>query len=362
MISRIETGSINSKNKTPIMKADKAHPSFGGLGELALKGIQMCEAQPMINVTVLDLSTAIIPRSIFETFIGSKQKNENGEPQKRKLNIFGGFEALRRESSGLLINCIIPSFVVTGVAALLNKPVMNGFSGAKLWHSWANSEAMDKIHKYFKASNGATAEDRMFNTLKSMINDIEGVDGDISKGGLKKFKDILSGNEEYEKLLRETAKNIVSKAPDKGYKKKLYEFIVNQTGVAENIRFADETKFSTSSLNHICSSAADVLHGISNVGIVDDADKVTQYFKKANRLVNGKSILGLLGVIVPLAISAQPINRWITHKLSGQKGAPIYNDEHTRDLTPSEKRKLTAEKFFAVPLMWAVAGLSMLMD
>jgi len=366
MISKIQTGSVNSKGNPPKIKADKAQPNFGGLGEAvlngALKGIQVCEAQPMINVTVLDLSTAIIPRTILETFIGSKQKDENGEKKARKLNLFGGFEAFRRESSGLLINCIIPSFIVTGVAALLNKPIMNGFSKAKLWNSWANSEAMDKIHKYFAASSGANAEERMFNTLKSLINDIEGVDGDISKGGLKKFKDILTGNEEYEKLLHETAKNIVSKAPDDGYRKKLYEFLVKQTGVAENIRFAGENKFSTSSLSHICNSAGDVLHGISKVGIIDDADKVAQYFKKANRLVNGKSILGLLGVIIPLAISAQPINRWITHKLSGQKGAPIYNDEHTHDLTPTEKKKLTAEKFFAVPLMWGVAGLSMLMD
>ena len=48
--------------------------------------------------------------------------------------------------------------------------------------------------------------------------------------------------------------------------------------------------------------------------------------------------------------------------MSGKKGAPIYNDDQERILTPEEKKKLTAQKFVAVPLMWAVAGLSMLMD
>lgn len=362
MISKVELGSINSKNHTPKTRANNAQVEFKGLGELALKGIQMCEAQPMVNVTVLDLSTAIVPRTIFETFIGSKRTDENGEKKERKLNLFGGFEAFRRESSGLIINCIIPSFVVTAVATLFNKPVMNGFSKAGLATSWANGEAIGKIQKYYNASKGANTEERMFNTLKSMFDDIEGVDGDISKGGLKKFKEIFANNKEYESHLREMAKNIVSKAPDKGYKKKLYEFLVKESGIAENIRFAGENKFSTSSLNHICTSAGDILHGMSKVGITDDSQKVAQYFKKANILVNVKSVVGLLGVIIPLALMAQPINRLITHKLSGQKGAPIYNDENSRDLTPEEKRKLTAEKFFAVPLMWGVAGLSMLMD
>ena len=78
-------------------------------------------------------------------------------------------------------------------------------------------------------------------------------------------------------------------------------------------------------------------------------------------MVNAKSIAGL-GMIIPLAVAAQPINRWITHKLSGKKGAPIYNDDKERILTPEEKKQLTARKFIDVPLMWGVAALSMLMD
>ena len=64
---------------------------------------------------------------------------------------------------------------------------------------------------------------------------------------------------------------------------------------------------------------------------------MSKYFSKAKKLVNWKSVAGL-GIIIPLAIAAQPINRWITHKLSGKKGAPIYNDEKERILTPEEKK------------------------
>ena len=102
-----------------------------------------------------------------------------------------------------------------------------------------------------------------------------------------------------------------------------------------------------------------VLHNVAKLDV--DDKNISEYFKRARKLVNWKSVAGL-GVIIPLAISAQPINRWITHKLSGKKGAPIYNDDKERVLTPEEKKKLTAQKFFAVPLMWGVAGLSMWMD
>jgi hypothetical protein len=366
MITKVELGSV-SKNNPQIKGSTKGQnlgaPNFTGLGELALKGIQYCEQYPMVNVSVLDLSTAILPRTFFETFIGSKQKDENGK-EKRKLNIFGGFEAFRREFSGLFINCLIPSFVVIGVAKLLNKPIMGDFNKSNLTRSWANSEVLNKVQKYFLSAKGDNKEEKILNTVKDLFADIEGVDGDISKGGLKKFKDIFAGKneKEYNEALENFAKDILQDKPSKKYTKDLYKFLVGQTGIAENIRFAGDEKFSTSSLSHICDSLGDVLHGIAKEGITNDADKVGAYFKKATKLVNAKSAIGLLGVIIPLAISAQPINRWITHKLSGKKGAPIYNDDQENHLTKKEKSKLNKEKLFAVPLMWAVAGLSMLMD
>jgi len=375
MINKVELGSVNNKNRTPnryVSEAKKGKTSFTGLADLALKGIQMCEQKPMVNVTVLDLSTAILPRTFFETFIGSKQKDENGNDKKeRKFNIMGGFEALRRESSGLIINCIIPSFIVIGAAKLLNRPLMGNFNRSNLTKCWANGDTINKVEQYYKAADGASAEDRVFNTLKSMFNDIEGVDGDIDKGGLKKYKEIFANDEEYISSLKKMAKNIVSQNPDEKFTKEIYDYIVKKSGVAENIRFAGDKGFFSSDLGHLCDSAGEILHGASKEGLLSDCadsakrsvnlDNLSKYFSKAKKLVNAKSIAGLC-VIIPMAVAAQPVNRWITHKLSGKKGAPIYNDDQERILTPEEKKKLTAQKFVAVPLMWAVAGLSMLMD
>ncbi len=370
MINKVELGSVKN-NRTPkyVSQKNKGQTSFTGLGSLALKGIQKCEESPMINVAVLDLSTAILPRTFFETFIGSKKKDENGnETRERKLNIMGGFEAFRREGSGLLINCMIPSFIVMGAAKLLNRPIMGAFNKSNLTRSWANGDTINCVSKYYKNAQGASKEDRVFSTLKSMFDDIEGVDGDVGKGGLKKFKEIFANDEEYTNHLRKMAKNIVSEKPEKGYTTEMYKYLVRKSGIAENIKFSKDSGFFSSSLGHLCDSVGDVLHGASKEGILTPNANITanegnfvKYLSKAKHLVNAKSIAGL-GMIIPLAVAAQPINRWITHKLSGKKGAPIYNDDKERILTPEEKKQLTARKFIDVPLMWGVAALSMLMD
>ncbi len=371
MINKVELGSVKN-NRTPkyVSQKNKGQTSFTGLGSLALKGIQKCEESPMINVAVLDLSTAILPRTFFETFIGSKKKDENGnETHERKLNIMGGFEAFRREGSGLLINCMIPSFIVMGAAKLLNRPIMGAFNKSNLTRSWANGDTINCVSKYYKNAQGASKEDRVFSTLKSMFDDIEGVDGDIGKGGLKKFKEIFANDEEYTNHLRKMAKNIVSEKPEKGYTTEMYKYLVRKSGIAENIKFSKDSGFFSSSLGHLCDSVGDVLHGASKEGLLKDfperyyweTEKLNKYLSKAKHLVNAKSIAGL-GMIIPLAVAAQPINRWITHKLSGKKGAPIYNDDKERILTQEEKKQLTARKFIDVPLMWGVAALSMLMD
>lgn len=384
MINKVELGSVKNNSKTPnrivIKNNNMGQPNFTGLGSLALKGIQKCEEKPMVNVAVLDLSTAIIPRTFFETFIGSKTKDEDGnDTHHRKLNIMGGFEALRREGSGLVINCLIPGFIVKFAAGLLNKPIMGQFKNSSLVKSWANSDTINCIQKYYNNAQGLTKEDRVYSTLKSMFDDIEGVNGNAEKDGLKKFKELFANDPEYTEHLRKFAKNIISDKPEKDFADDMYNFLVKKSGIAENIKFAGDKGYFSSSLGHLCESASDILHGAYQEGIIKDysadatqgknveklvskeVEELSKYFGKAKKLVNAKSIAGL-GMIIPLAIAAQPINRWITHKLSGKKGAPIYNDDKERVLTPEEKAKLTRDKFIAVPLMWAVTGLSMLMD
>ena len=143
-----------------------------------------------------------------------------------------------------------------------------------------------------------------------------------------------------------------------------YRAIVEETHIAENIKFKGDRAFFSNNLESVCDDTVKMLRGVVKENITD-ADMLARYFKKAKKLVNVKSIAGL-GVIIPLAISMQPINRWITHKTSGKKGAPIYKDfnqqtEH-KELTPKEKNELLAQKFISIGSMIGVTGLSMFMD
>ena len=139
MISKIQSSEIKNNHKTaPINKNGSANKqNFNGVGDLILQGVQLCERNPMVNVSVLDFSTAIIPRTIIETYSGDTVVDEDGK-KKRKANAFAGMEAFRREASGLVINCLIPGFIVAGIAKLIQRPIMKGFDKTNLSNIWAN--------------------------------------------------------------------------------------------------------------------------------------------------------------------------------------------------------------------------------
>ena len=359
MLEKVSLASIN-RNNTPQAGNDaQKNPAFkGGLADLPILLVQQCEKQPMVNVSVLDLSTAIIPRTIVET---------------KESNSYAGFEAFRRESSGLIVNCLIPSFIVMGVASLLQRPIMGGFHKANLINTWANGDSIDKIHKFYSQAKGATPEEKIYNTFRDELGSLSGVDAHTTKH----FDEILDikkdkngnfvgkiGNEKVHNAVNEFVKLTQSDKYSAKQFKKAYIDIVEETLVAENIKFHGDKGYFSNNLESLCEDTVKMLRGVVKENITD-ADKLTKYFNKAKKLVNWKSIGGL-GIIIPLAISMQPINRWITRKTSGRKGAPIYKDfnkdtEH-KELTPKEKRELLAQKFISIGSMIGVCGLSMFMD
>lgn len=363
MIEKVRLGSVNS-SYTPFKEGKedlkKNQPAFKGVVDGLIAGVQMCEKHPMVNVSVLDLSTAIIPRTVIETCAGSKKKDEDGNT-KRQFNFYGGFEAFRRESSGLIINCIIPSFIVMGAAKLLQRPILGDFKNSKLTNVWANSDTIDKVHDFYLKAEGKTRQDRVYNTLKTMIASIEGVDGNAEKGGIKKFNDMYSV---LDPSIKKLSNIICADKFDEKAANKVYQEIVAKTNISENIKFVKDKGYFANSLESLTVDGSKLLHNVVKENITDPK-LLERYFSKAKTLVNAKSLAGL-GIIIPLAISAQPINRWITRKMSGKKGAPIYSDfsdrKEEQELTPKQKRQLLKQKFISVGSMIGVAALSMFMD
>ena len=359
MIEKVSVSSV-SNNIAP-KRQNNAQPSFkGGLADGAIWFVQQCEKQPMVNVSVLDLSTAIIPRTIIET---------------KESNSYAGFEAFRREGSGLVVNCIIPSFIVMGIAKLLHNPIMGNFNKSNLTKTWANEDAINKIHNFYSPYIGNTKlsqQEKVYNTFRDELTNLVGVDGHKTKDFAKIFnleydnsgKPLNIQNKKIHDAISQLTEAVLDEKYDSKKVKKAYATIVEETHIAENIRFKGDKGYFSNNLESVCEDTVKMLRGTLKEGI-SDTEGLTKYFNKAKKLVNWKSIGGL-GVIIPLAISMQPINRWITRKTSGIKGAPIYKDfdkqtEH-KEPTDKEKKELLAQKFISIGSMIGVAGLSMFMD
>ena len=170
MISKIsvEDRNLNSRYTCVPKKSMETNPNFkAGPWDAILLGIQACEKNPMVNVAVIDMFSAILPRTFVESM----------------TNWFAGFEALRRESSGLIVNCLIPSVITLGVAKVLNNFVMP--KGANMSGCWADNELIDRATDIYKNSN---AEDKVRDSLKQLLANSEGTHGKEKV----LFKDILS--------------------------------------------------------------------------------------------------------------------------------------------------------------------------
>ena len=341
MIDKIgldNTGRINSNPRLNKKDGVKNNPTFKGLGAIALAGIQACERAPMINVTVIDMLSAILPRTIVES----------------TTNWFAGFEAFRRESSGLVVNCLIPSLVTLGIAKCINPAFMP--RGINMSRCWADSSLLDKACEYYK---NASSNDKIQESLKNILGDIEGFDGD------KKviFKEKLGENSlaEYSRKLAEISRMQGKEKAMRKEVKKIAGEIVEKTHVAENIKTGGIKEVKASSVEALLEDSVKFFKEYQKT---DGKMAIEEFTKKSKNLVKTKSLAGL-AVILPLAVSMQYINRWITGKLSGVKGAPIYDDFGKNknivvEENPEAKKGLLKQKIISISSMLGVALLSMM--
>ena len=338
MINKIgvdNTSKINSNNVRQ-KEQSKQNPNFKGVGAIALAGIQACERMPMVNVTVIDMLSAILPRTVVESM----------------TNWFAGFEAFRRESSGLVVNCLIPSLVTLGIAKCINPAIMP--NGVNMSRCWADSSLIDKASDYYK---NAQSSDKVQESLKNILGNLEGFEG---KNKII-FKDALS-TEEIEKYSKELADLSRSTNSDRAVRKeikKLSNKIVEKIHVADNIKIADNEKIvNASSVNSMLEDSVKYFKEFQKSGI-----SIEEFAKKSKKLVKTKSLAGL-AVILPLAASMQYINRWITGKISGVKGAPIYDDfgkeKDNVEETTKAKEGLLKQKLISISSMVGVSLLSMM--
>lgn len=349
------------------------HSKNQGKTQAAFKGIP----PEIINVSIIDLATAILPRTYVDA----------------KTNGFAAAETFRRESSGLIVNCLIPGFIVYGVAKVLE---LFNKKDKGMASKWANEDAINTLSQHFTEAKGGS---RSF--TNKLLKDISVLNGEkwIPLDPKKQkeqlgyiIKDFSLENERKD-FARIMANKLATKKEKDAVVSNLERKILEQTGASKHIKIGNKIyhadlhtllrdtmdvgqDFLEHKRNVIKSMAKEIkstkgfskeeIKQVASSNIAKITETVTNelkaYAKESKRFINKKSFIGL-AITIPLAASMQSINRWITRKTSGQEGAPIYKDfgiqKKKKEMTPTQKAQFMLHKLGAAALMVGVAALSL---
>lgn len=334
MIQKLSVSTNSQISNNSLLKhnqKDSKAQNFGGVGSLLTVGLQACEQHPMIGVSVIDAATCIVPRAAVDF----------------NTNAHAGLETLRRESSGLLVNCLLPSYFVMGVAGFLNYLTLpKEYRHLRMMTSWADEDTILKLSSFAKKGEGSFAS--------KVLADLEGFNSSTTNKWIKYADNKESFNEAVEVLDKAingelTAKQATSKA---------YKALAEATHATETIKFtSDNGKTFNSSLSAILRDIVDMGKKFKDPVVAKNIDAFSD---SAIKFVKHKSFAGL-ALILPLAASMQYINRWITRKQSGIEGAPIYRDFGTGNKKSKNKDdKLWLYKTVGAGSMIGLAVLSMM--
>ena len=336
---------INSREKNHKMNFG-ANPFL----DAATKGLQMCDKYPMIGVAVTDSIATDVPRTIFDLV---------------KTGVPAAMETMRREFSGLFVNCLMPSFVVLGVAKLLNKPILGkNFKNLDLSSSWANGESIEKFVSTFKKSISNTSDETTPKEISKFFeNLLTGLHGRDSDKWIE-FSSTL-GNEKLKNVVNILTDAVFNDSADKKVVKDMISqassIITDSTHAGEILTYdRHSAKQFGSNISELLRDGVDIAKKFRNKAVRLNLD---DFQKQATKLINVKSLVGL-GVIIPLAMSVQSINRAITRFKYKQKGAPIYKDFEKgntyKEMSTAEKAQFFSQKLLSAGSMLSLALLSMM--
>lgn len=346
--------SINTQNRN-----NKKSPKFkGGGADFAFnmldKGFKLLDKNAMIQVAFVDSVATDIPRTLVDL----------------KTGLAAALETMRREFSGLIVNCLIPGVIVKGVAKML--PKAPELKGTDVVNSWANGDVINKLSGVYNSVQTSGVSDKTRAFVEKSLTSIEGLDGKT----WVKYADSKTEPAFQEAVTMVT--EAISKKPKE--RKKLLQGA--QAKLAGLTKAESILKFNGSAQANLGETLRDIADvgskfdavknkTLSTLGSnVDDvaaapkvAEAVNKYSKSLNGLVNKKSVIGL-GIVIALAVSVQKINRAITRKQFKSEGAPIYKDFGKKDTTQkmdeNQKKKFFGKKLLSAASMYGLAALSMM--
>ncbi len=328
MIQNLDINKNCHFNNTPRVRHSSKNTkeiNFGGFGDVLTAGLQACERHPMIGVSAIDAATCIIPRAAVDF----------------NTNTHAGLETLRRESSGLLVNCLLPSYFVMGVAGFLQYVSLpKEYRNIGLVTSWADEDTIKKLASHYVNPKGLKSANYLANSeddkkvgsyVRSVLSDLEGFNSNKGQNWVK-----YSDYDGFDDAINLLTKAIKGEVDTKQAITNAYKLLSDGSKATETIRFSsDSGKNFNSNLSAIIRDLVDLGKQFSKPEVSKNIDK---YIDTAIRFVKQKSFAGL-AIVLPLAASMQYINRWITRKKSGIKGAPIYRDFGTEPKNSKKQDK-----------------------
>lgn len=366
-VSNVERySSVNSLKQNSNINSSKQQHSYsqsfnGGFADAAFnvldKSFSILDKNAMIQVAAVDTAFTNIPRTVLD--LGT--------------SIAAAWETLRREFSGLFVNCLMPGLLVKGVASALPKSEM--LKGTNVVGSWANGDAIEKLSGVYKKAQESGAADKTKEYIERALGSIEGLDGKTwvkyaDKASTPEFQEaignltkaVTSSGKERKTLLKQAQTKIASVTKAEGVLKFNGK---PQANLEETLRDVVDlgSKFNVvkeKTLKGLGQTADDLVNPETTSKVAQAIDK---YGSSLKGFVNKKSLIGL-GLVITIAVSMQRINRSITRKQFNAEGAPIYKDFGKKDTTQKmdekQKRNFKMKKLAAAGSMYGLAALSMM--
>lgn len=284
---------LETSNKINMQK-NSQNVSFKGVGETASATLHFLNAYPAIGAVCIDAGSMGIPRTCVDSFRGVDAAKETA---------FREF--------GSTTNFCLMGIWGTLAAALMGLSFNKKFKGAQVHKTFADSKTIDVMANLY--NNGAIENKtkNIENFTQNFCNSIETLHSTEWKG----LSD--SAKKEISEILKSSISNSnFDKKADKIAKQKIISLITADTGANQVARL----KINDKSVNLSLSNLVD--HFVSlgrNFTSVADG-KVSEDFVKS--LKSNKMAASLAGLTVPLiiALSTQPLNRYLTKLRTGKEG------------------------------------------
>lgn len=316
-----------------IERINNNYPSFKGPLDSALtKMLSTIDSNPMVNATLLDVFSMVLPRTYVDT---------------KKRNKYAGMETFFREITGTFIVCLSSGIIAKGISHIYNKFVNPEIKINP--NSWISDRTLDVLNNaWAKRKDNKKYVDEVLSNISgkdgNKLNDFNSINWknvewyDNKKWENYKWNDSTFVNIQ-DKLkdkpsIIEIFADIIKKDTNKADAKQVLDIVEQRIGNALGVTNSISVKFDKTNLE---TSLHNLLRDIYDAGknIFNSKSNTKRIIFKLKRL-NKIRTFGALSVASLLGLTNQYINRKLTKMRTGTD-AFVGNVNYQNELKKKEK-------------------------